>query len=221
MRKAVTLLAVILFAQQSTILAQGTNLLPKYGQLPKPEWQKQSDAAFLAAIDKEYKGNRKKAAKYFSNRGWEFLLQGDPTDAMMRFNQAWLLDNSNGYAIWGMAAIQGDQGRLDESLTLFAEAESLIGDNLNLSTDYAKVLAMAGVEKKNDALLKDAYARFERIYKKAPKHTINLEGWAFALYYAGNYAEAWKKLKLAEATPHGREVNPELVKALQSKMPRP
>ena len=148
MWKAATLLAVLLLAQQSTIFAQEINLLPKYGLLPKPEWQKQSDAMFLAEIDKEYKGNRKKAAKYFSNRGWEYLLQGDPSDAMMRFNQAWLLDNSNGYAIWGMAAIQGDQGKLDESLKLFAEAEALIGDNFNLSTDYAKVLAMAGLIKR-------------------------------------------------------------------------
>jgi len=221
MRKAVTLLVVILIAQQSTIFAQETNLLPKYGLLPKPEWQKKSDEAFLKAIDQQYKGNRKQASKDHSAYGWQYLQQEDYPTAMKRFNQAWLLDNSNGSALWGMAAIEASWGKFDESLKLFAEAEALIGDDINFATDYAKALAMAGTKAKNDTLLKDAFARFAHVYEKAPQYTLNLVHWAFALYYAGNYAEAWKKVKLIEAAPGGAKLDPKFMKALQKKMPRP
>lgn len=205
----------------SDTFAQDINLLPKYGLLPKNEAQKEADAKFLAAIDEEYKGNRKKAGKVFSARGWQSIMDGNLPDAMRRFNQAWLLDPSNGIALWGMAAIQASEGKFDESLKLFAEAETFVGNDHNFTTDYGKTLAMAGIQTKNETLLKDAFARFERVHKKVPQHKLNIQNWAIALYYAGNYAEAWKKYKLAEAIRGGPEFDPEFVMALQSKMPRP
>lgn len=214
-------LALAFGAVFSDAFAQDINLLPKYGLRPKNEGQKEADAKFLAAIDEEYKGNRKQAAQDLASRGWQYLMQGSVKDAMRRFNQAWLLNNSNGTALWGMAAIQADGQKFDESLKLFAEAEALVGDDYNFTTDYAKVLAMVGTQTKNDTLLNDAFARFERVHKKAPQHMLNLENWAIALYHAGNYAEAWKKVKLAEASPGGAEFDSKFLKALQRKMPRP
>lgn len=214
-------LALAFGAVCSDVFAQDINLLPKYGLQPKNKGQKEADAKFLAAIDEEYKGNRKQAANDLASRGWQYLMQGNLPDAMRRFNQAWLVDNSNGTALWGMATIQAGWQKLDESLKLFAEAEAIVGDDNDFTTDYAKVIAMAGTQTKNDTLLNDAFARFERVYKKAPQHTLNLENWAVALFYGGNYAEAWKKVKLAEATPGGAAVDPEFKKALQRKLPRP
>jgi hypothetical protein len=48
--------------------AQESNLLPKYGSLPKNEAQKAADEKFFATIDEQYKGNRKKAAEDLSMR---------------------------------------------------------------------------------------------------------------------------------------------------------
>ena len=50
---------------------------------------------------------------------------------------------------------------------------------------------------------------------------MNLQNWVVTLYYVGNYAEAWKKVKLAEATPRRAELDPGFIAALQAKMPRP
>lgn len=205
----------------SLAFAQDINLQPKYGLLPKNEAQKTSDTKFLATIDEHYKGNRKKAAEDVSARGWQFLRQGNVSDAMKRFNQAWLIDSSNGSALWGMAAIQGSSGNLNESLKLFAEAESLLGGDIDLTADYAKALGIAGAQTKNNALLNDAFARFARVHDEAPQHTLNLQNWAITLFYVGNYVEAWKKLKLAEATPRRAEIDQNFVAALQSTMPRP
>lgn len=219
-----SLLLALLFAVGSTCQdasAQDINLEPKYGSTPKNEAQKAADAKFLASIDDYYKGNRKKAAKDTSTRGWQFLRQGNIPDAMRRFNQAWLIDNASGSALWGMAAIQSDAGKIAESLKLFAEAESIVGGDIDFSVDYAKALGFAGAETKNDALIKDAFVRFERLYERAPQHTLNLQNWAITLFYVGNYAEAWKKIKLAEATPRHAELDPNFLADLQRKMPRP
>jgi tetratricopeptide (TPR) repeat protein len=219
-----TVLLVLVLALASSIsiaFAQDINILPKYGSLPKNEAQKAADEKFLASIDDYYKGNRKKAAEDVSTRSWQFLRQGNIPDAMRRFNQAWLIDNANGAALWGMAAIQANVGKVDESLKLFAEAERILGNNLDFSVDYAKALGVAGAQTRNDSLLQNAFIRFGHLHEKAPQHTLNLQNWAVTLFYVGNYAEAWKKVQLAEATPRHAELDPRFIAALQSKMPRP
>jgi tetratricopeptide (TPR) repeat protein len=213
------LFSSVLAIQPST--AQNMNLQPKYGVLSKNDAQKAADAKFIASIDDYYKGDRKKGSEDVSMRGWQFLRQGNSLEAMKRFNQAWLLDNANGNAIWGMAAIQAGSGGIDESLKLFSEAEGLLGNDIDFSVDYAKALGIAGAQAKNETLLKDAFARFARLYEKAPQHTLNLQNWAITSFYIGNYAEAWNAVKLAEVTPRRAELDPGFLTALQSKMPRP
>lgn len=204
------------------MFAQDRNLLPKYGQLPKLDWQKAADDAFLKASDEEYHGDRKKASADTALRGWQYLIdQRDPDAAMRRFNQAWLLDPGNGTALWGMAAIEADANKFDESLKLFSEAEKSVGDQLNFTIDHARIIGLVGVERKDDALLKDAFDRFSKIYAKAPENSRNLRNWAVTLFGAGKYSEAWEKIELAEATPDGGHLDPEFLKSLESRMPRP
>ncbi len=205
----------------SAAFAQEINLQPKYGPLPKNEAQKTADAAFLAGIDNRYQGNRKKAAEELSARGWQSLRRNAAPDAMRRFNQAWLADASNGNALWGMAVVQASSGKFQEALTLFAEAERVIGSDIDFSADHARALGAAGVETKSESILNDAFARFARVNDQAPEHTLNLQNWAITLFGVHNYAEAWKKIKLAEATPRRAELDPAFLAALQSKMPRP
>lgn len=201
--------------------AQEMNLQPKYGSQPKNEAQKAADAKFLASVDDYYKGNRKKASEEIAARGWQFLRQNNYPDAMRRFNQAWLLDSANGAALWGMAAISSISGKSNESLKLFAEAERSVGNDLNFAVDYALTLGTIATRERNASLVKEAFARFARLHERAPQHTMNLQNWAIVLFNVGNYAEAWKKIKLAEATPGGIGINKRFIAALQEKMPRP
>lgn len=218
-RTVLTLLILVTYLQNA--LAQSSNLLPKYGPEPKNEAQKLADTKLLNAIDELYKGDRKKAASEAVSKGWLFLRSGNNADAIRRFNQAWLIDNSNGYSLWGMAIVQGNTGSINDSLNLFAEAETLISDDIDFSVDYAKALGIIGVKTKNTTIIKDAFARFEKLHERSPQHTMNLQNWAITLFYLGNYAEAWKKLTLAEATPRYKELDPSFINALEKKMPRP
>ena len=106
-------------------------------------------------------------------------------------------------------------------MCLFAEADRLVGSDIDFAVDYAKALGQVGAGSRNEAMFKDAFRRYAQLYAKAPNHTLNLQNWAVTLYYVGNYAEAWKKVKLAEATPPRAELDPGFITALQAKMPRP
>ncbi len=120
-----------------------------------------------------------------------------------------------------MAAVEASSQKFDDSLKLFAEAEKFVGSEINFSVDYAKAIGNAGVELKDDALLKDAFDRFEHIYQQAPQNTKNLQNWGMTLFRVGRYSEAWAKVKLAEATPNKGDLDPRFLAALQSRMPRP
>jgi tetratricopeptide (TPR) repeat protein len=201
--------------------ADDRNLLPKYGNEPKADWQKAADDAYIKATDEEYQGDRKKASMDTAMRGWQYLAGGDLEAAMRRFNQAWLLNHKNGIALWGMAAVETEWEKFDESLKLFAEAEKFVGGEINFSVDYSRAVGMAGVKRKDDALIKDALNRYERIYQRAPQNGRNLKNWAMTLFGVGNYSEAWAKVKLAESTPGKGHLDPSFLADLQSHMPRP
>jgi tetratricopeptide (TPR) repeat protein len=214
-------LAATLILCANPARADDRNVLPKYGSLPKTKEQIAADERFVSAIDEQYRGDRNKASADLAARGWQYLAGGNPADAMRRFNQAWLLNNSNGTALWGMGAIQASSGKFDDSLKLLAEAEKFVGNDINFSVDYAKALGMAGAKIGDDALLKDAFDRFERVYQRAPDNALNLQNWAMTLFSIGKYSDAWAKVKLAEATPNKGDLDPRFLAALQSRMPRP
>lgn len=218
-----SILSILLLTTFATLaaFAQDSSLMPKYGPMPKTEMQKAADAKFLAGIDESYKGDRRKAAETAASRGWQFLRQGDKSDAVRRFNQAWLIDNTNSYALWGMAVVQAEADDITASIKLFTEAEKSLNGELDFAIDYAKTLGIAGAQAKNNAQLQDALSRFARLHVKALQHTLNLQNWAVTLFYSGNYSAACKKIQLAETTPRRAEVDPNFVAALQSKMLRP
>ena len=93
------LLTAALACCASLLFADDRNLLPKYGSMPKKAWQKAADRDFIAGINKDYHGDRKKASEDLAMCGWQYLAQGDHDDAMRRFNQSWLLNNKNGHAL--------------------------------------------------------------------------------------------------------------------------
>lgn len=201
--------------------AEDISIEPKYGTKPKNEAQQTADAEFIASIDESYKGNRERAAEEITAKGWGLLRQGDLSNAMRRFNQSWLINNSNGTTLWGMAVIQAITGKPTEAMKLFAEAENTISEDVDFASDYAKAIGVTGVSTKNVALVDDAFKRFAHVHEKAPQHVPNLQNWAITLFLVGNYAESWKKIKLAEAAPRASELDQKFIAALKSKMPRP
>jgi hypothetical protein len=219
LRRFVALLIVSMLC--SPVRAQNADLLPKYGRPGIDDTANAAEQAFLTGMDKQYQGDRRKASQGLAARGWQALRQGKSDEAMRSFNQAWLLDNANGNALWGMAQIQANRGQAPDALKLFGEANRLIGFDPDFAVDYARALSLAGVKLGDKKLLNEAFKRFAQIQERSPQHTLNLQNWAIAFFYTGQYAAAWEKIKAAQATPRGAEVDKKFVADLQGKMPRP
>lgn len=221
-----TLLFLVTFAlfscavhgQESALPSQS---LPKYGRTDGEGTSSEDDRRFLAESDLLFKGDRKQAAKAMEVQGWKLLRQNKSDAAMRSFNKAWLLDAGNGNAVWGMGQIEANRGHANESLGLFNEANRRVGFNIDFAVDYARAQSLAGVRLGDTQLTDEAIRRFAQIQTRAPQHTLNLQNWAIALYYSGKYGPAWDKLKAAQATPHGAEVDKKFMADLQAKMPRP
>lgn len=221
LRLPIALVALTWSLACAAAFAQDRSLLPKYGSAQKTQAELAADAALLAAVDHMYNGDRKKASQFATARGWQAFRGARYSEAMRRFNQAWLIDPSNGQAYWGMGAVQGANGRSNDALLLFQEAAPLVRSDIDFEVDFARAWGLAGVESGNDEFLQNAFSRFESIHKKAPENMMNLHNWAIVLFARGDYAEAWSKIKLAELTPRGMAIDPAFIAALQARMPRP
>jgi tetratricopeptide (TPR) repeat protein len=214
------LLLSLAFLHHGTF-AQTPDLQPKYGRTSGDSAVSADDQKFLAGMDTRFQGDRNKASLDFATRGWAALRQGKADEAMQRFNQSWLLKGNNGNALWGMAQIEANRGRPFESLKLFGEANRTIGFDLDFAVDYARAQSLAGIKTGDKKLMDEAFTRFAQIQTRAPANTLNLQNWAIALFYTRQYPAAWDKIKAAQATPRGSEVDKKFVAELQRKMPRP
>ena len=194
------------------------NLQPKYGGQTKNPAQLAADAELLAAADKAFGNDRIKAANEVATRGWALLRGGKLDDAMRRFNQAWLLNPEDGSALWGMAVIEMGRQRMASGHALFEEAAKTMSQDIDFQVDYVRTKAQLA---DSEAELKEIWLEFARIHTKAPDHTLNLQNWAISYFLVERYQDAWGKILLAEKTPRARELDPNFIKALSDKMPRP
>jgi tetratricopeptide (TPR) repeat protein len=86
-----------------------------YGEVKKCEQQIELDNEFILESEKQFK-NRKEASEYYVSKGWEYFYKDDNDTSMKRFNQAWLLDNSNSQIYWGFGNILGRKKEFEKSI---------------------------------------------------------------------------------------------------------
>jgi tetratricopeptide (TPR) repeat protein len=100
-----------------------------YGHVKKCKEQLDIDKDFLSDCDKQYK-NRKEAAQVHIDIGWDYFYKNQFETAMMRFNQAWLLDSLNADIYWGYGNILGLSNKnFKESLVYLKKSLQMNPDN--------------------------------------------------------------------------------------------
>jgi len=119
------------------------NKLPMFGHVKKCKEQIDSDNDFLKQSDKQFK-NRKDAAKFHVEKGWEYFYKNQFETSMMRFNQAWLLDSLNADIYWGYGNILGLSNRnFKESLVYLEKSLKMNPNNTRVwesaSTSYGQL----------------------------------------------------------------------------------
>jgi len=183
---------------------------------------KKADEEFISRVVKG-SGSREKGSELFVEQGVRFYQQDEYGMAMRRFNQAWLLNPANPDVFWGFAIIFHDEENA-------VEAKKMIDKALELNLSKPIALADAGriytlfafADKPTEQRIKDeckqrANQLYERAIASAPGNDYIYESWAHSLYYQGDYAGAWKKIK--EVRKSGQTINAWLINHLEEKMP--
>jgi len=200
-----------------------------YPDREKPEHLKKTDEEFIKGVTA--KVPREEASDYYAAKGWEFGSKGDYATAMMRFNQAWLLNPDSYKPYWGFGLVLKQQANLPEAVTHFEKALSLIdaenGKKRDLLTETAQTHMFLGVMTRTNSTDKTEsvghFSRANELFSEAitlrPKHAQAYDRWADSLYWEGDYAKAWKMVNIARSLGH--DVKPEFIESLSRKMPEP
>ncbi len=89
--------------------------------------------------------DRAKAARSASNRGWDYIQQGDFVTAAKRFNQAYLLDPMDSALYHGFAVVVFERFRdIAYAEELFQAAAKANSPFSTLSADHGRILLIAG-----------------------------------------------------------------------------
>ena len=128
------------------------NEIPEYGNQPKSPELLKADQEFLALT----KGKEKESFEHMIKVGWSFYHRGDIGTAIMRFNQAWLIDSTRYESYWGFAVAEGRLNNLETSKHYYEKALNHNGDTKILNPEYAIILREIAKKENNSEKLAEA-----------------------------------------------------------------
>jgi tetratricopeptide (TPR) repeat protein len=200
---------------QSQSCVDGINKLPMYGDVKKCPEQIESDKIFLSEASKNFK-DKKDAAKYYISRAWDYFYQQKLDTAMMRFNQAWLLDSLNADIYWGYGNLLGMQKKFKESLPFFEKSIKLNPNNakalLSASISYGNIF----YETKDVSYLNTSIKLLKNAAVIEPSNAQIPAQLAASYTYFTQRDSALKYMKIAEKLDP-KAINPEVKKILTNK----
>ena len=185
---------------------------------------READAKLISETTRHY-GSREKASAAFAGNGFAYYGRDDLTNAMRRFNQAWLLDPDNPEVYWGFGVIRHDQGKNCEAMGFFEKAASYGRYVQGMAPDAARVKVLCAVEDKaltsegREALFSRAQEIYAEALIKEPNKGYVHASMATAFYWEGKYAEAWASVRLAQES--GARLPEQFSRLLRDKMPEP
>jgi tetratricopeptide (TPR) repeat protein len=183
---------------------EGINLLPMYGEVQKCEEQIELDKKFILKSEKQFK-DRKKASEYYVSKGWEYFYNNDIDTSMKRFNQAWLLDNSNPQIYWGFGNLLGKKGEFEESIKYLQKSIEMDSNNAKVYECISVSYGQMYYRTKQNKYLNFRVESLKKALKIEPKNG-NVLG-----ELAGTYAYLNQKDSLVKYIKKTDEINPKFV----------
>lgn len=206
-------IVLMAFITQQSDCPPGINKMPMYGKAKKCAAQLESDRKFLQFCDKQFP-NRKEASAYHAGRGWDYVNKNVTDTAMMRFNQAWLLDSLNAEAYWGFANVlcMRDQ-KFEESLKYFKVSLRLDPSNPNVWHDASSSYGYLFHSTKDQAMLEESIHHLRKAISLDRKNARAYAQLTAAFCYYVQKDSAKKYLKITDSIDPSA-INPQVRKLL-------
>ncbi|WP_245842496.1 tetratricopeptide repeat protein [Pontibacter ummariensis] len=199
MMKRILMAAAIFFCATTFSFAQeqaaeaNPIVLPMFGNKPKTEEQQKKDEKFLTSCDKSF-ASRQEASKFFVERGWEYLNEGQVDTAMYRFNLAWLLNPDNKDTYWAFGLVTSAQGQNAQAIDLYEKALHYDPKNSVLLSDLSSSYLNLYKEKSKRKTLKKAIRYIDQSLAVDSANAFALYNLSKVKFYQKKYADAWDYL---------------------------
>ncbi len=221
------LLAALAFAFASSLsmaqeqpTAQDIQVQPMFGGKTKTEAQQKRDEKFLTSCDKSF-ASRTEASKFFMERGWEYMNEGQVDTAVYRFNLAWLLNPDNKDAYWAFGLVTSAKGEDDKAIGFYEKALAYDNKNSMLLSDMAASylnVYQKGKKKKRD--LKKASGYLTEAVAADPANAYALYHLSKVKFYEKDYSNAWAYLHKSREI-NLTQIDYEFISQLSAQMPDP
>jgi len=214
------LCAITLSFAQEQPAEQNMQVLPMFGGKQKTEEQQKKDEKFLTSCDKSFT-NRQEASKFFVERGWEYLNEGQLDTAVYRFNLAWLLNPDNKDTYWAFGLVTSAKDQDEKAIEFYEKALSLDQKNSLLLSDvassYLKVYNK-GKKKKKD--LKKASSYLSAAITADSANAFALYNLSKVKFYEKDYTNAWNYLHKSREI-NIAQIDYDYISELSAEMPDP
>ena len=187
-------------------------LLPKYGNVPKTNEQKEADQKLIKAYLAQ-EGTYRKASDLLIKRGFDYIYKNDLKTAMFRFNQAWLLDKKNENVFWGYGGIYFSFADYESAMKQYEEGLKLNPNSSNILTDMGNVYMTKYMDSNNEKDYDLALSLFKKSYSIDPQNQSTLIKMSVCYFNKKDCNNAWKYYNELKKLG-GRHITKEYTEAL-------
>jgi tetratricopeptide (TPR) repeat protein len=197
------------------------NFLPLFGGFIKTENQLIADQLFLMDCDKSF-NTREEASKFFAEMGWEYLEEGDKNNAIKRFNFAFLLNEKNVDAYWGLGVVEYQSRKTSQAIDLFNKGIALSAEpNFVMIVDLATIYLQIAMENSNSVFeISKAKELLYKSIKIQPNYTTAYMQLALVNILDNQISDAWEAFHQGYAQ-NPKEINNEILSELLKRQADP
>lgn len=193
--------------------------MPLFGERTKSGEQIEFEINFLNDCDQNF-SNRPEASQFFAARGWDYLGESQLDTAAYRFNLAWLLNDKNVDAYWGLGVVCYQQNKLDQAIRMLSKGLALADTNAVLMTDLATVELMQFQLRKDQKHLAEAENHLTKALTILPDNATAHMKMALLQYTKADYGRAWEHIHQARRLDIS-SIDLPLLSDLSAKQPDP
>lgn len=207
-------------ASGASVETSGTlRIMPLFGERAKSGEQIMFEINFLNDCDQNF-SSRPEGSQFFAARGWDYLGESQLDTATYRFNLAWLLNDKNVDAYWGLGVICYQQNKLDQAIRMLSKGLALSDTNAVLMTDLATVELMQFQVKKDARHLTEAENHLTKAIAILPDNATAHMKMALLQYTKADYGRAWEHVHQARRLDFS-SIDLSLLSDLSAKQPDP
>ncbi len=206
-------------AQARTLSLAERHVLPLFGEQRKTSEQIEEEIRFLSDCDKSF-ASREEASTFFATRAWEYVQEGQLDTATYRFNLAYLLNEKNVDAFWGLGVVAFQKQELETAERMLRKGVEIAPENVPLIVDLSTVELRHFFQTNDTTELDESHQLLVHAARLDSTYAPTFYNLALAEYHRDDFAKSW------EALHKGRRLNFSLVdfqfiELLRTKLPDP